>query len=226
MNENILRKVRALLAKAESPACTPEEAEVYSARATELVAKYSIDQALLESKSDLGIKPISRTFTAPAPYSKPKMHLAGFIARAYGLSTVVRNSTDTFTLVGFQSDLDAFDLLYTSLLVQGTLASTRGDKSYRTSFWLAYGQRLAQRLTAQRQQAVSDSGGTSTALVLVDRKKEVDRAFNAEFAGKLTKSAPSRFTSSGGIAAGRAAADRADLGTNNRVGARTAGALR
>ena len=44
---DILAKVRKILAKAEDPAATPEEAETYTAKAAELIAAYGIDRALL-----------------------------------------------------------------------------------------------------------------------------------------------------------------------------------
>ena len=46
----MLDKVRKLLAKAEDPACTPAEAEALTAKATELIAKYGIDQAVLAAQ--------------------------------------------------------------------------------------------------------------------------------------------------------------------------------
>ncbi|MEV4705532.1 DUF2786 domain-containing protein [Actinoplanes sp. NPDC049316] len=47
MTDRLLERVRKLLAKAESPACTPAEAEAFTAEAAELIAKYGVDQALL-----------------------------------------------------------------------------------------------------------------------------------------------------------------------------------
>ena len=47
MSDPLLARVRKLLAKAEDPACTPAEAEAFTAKATELIAKYGVDQALL-----------------------------------------------------------------------------------------------------------------------------------------------------------------------------------
>ena len=43
----ILSKVRKLLALAEDPAATEHEAELYTAKATQLIADYGIDRALL-----------------------------------------------------------------------------------------------------------------------------------------------------------------------------------
>ena len=47
MSDDILAKVRKILAKAEDLAAKPEEAETYTAKAAELVAAYGIDWALL-----------------------------------------------------------------------------------------------------------------------------------------------------------------------------------
>ena len=40
MTDNALERVRKLLAKAEDPGCTPEEAAALNAKAAELIAKY------------------------------------------------------------------------------------------------------------------------------------------------------------------------------------------
>src|ERR1035437_9378523 len=58
-DERILGKIRALLAKAESTEFT-EEAEALSARAQELMAKYSIDHALLAAEAGRKDEPASR----------------------------------------------------------------------------------------------------------------------------------------------------------------------
>ncbi|NEE58431.1 aromatic acid decarboxylase, partial [Streptomyces sp. SID8455] len=73
------------------------------------------------------------------------------------------------TVVGFEADLDAVELLFTSLLVQGTAAMTRAEagqrasgrkrtKTFRQSFLMAYAQRLGSRLadTTERATAAAD----------------------------------------------------------------------
>ena len=79
--ERILGKIRALLAKAESTEFT-EEAEALSARAQELMAKYSIDHALLAAGAGRKDEPASRRLPVDNPYEGPKAQLLGEVARA------------------------------------------------------------------------------------------------------------------------------------------------
>lgn len=46
-NESLIRKIEALLAKANNAACTPEEAAAFNAKAHELITKYNIDRATI-----------------------------------------------------------------------------------------------------------------------------------------------------------------------------------
>ena len=46
-DDSLLARVRKLLAMAEDPACTAAEAEAFTTKATELIAKYGVDRALL-----------------------------------------------------------------------------------------------------------------------------------------------------------------------------------
>ena len=68
----LLAKVRKILTKAEDPATTPEEAELYTAKAAELIATYGIDQALL-AESRPGTDVIGdRVVVLEAPYALDK----------------------------------------------------------------------------------------------------------------------------------------------------------
>jgi hypothetical protein len=78
----MLERVRALLAKAESTTF-PEEAEALSAKAQELMARYSIDRALLEATSGLGVDDVSgRRLLIDDPYAKEKSLLLAEVAGA------------------------------------------------------------------------------------------------------------------------------------------------
>ena len=70
--------IRALLAKAEATDF-PEEAELFTAKATELIAKFSIDEALLWSASDSGEsrRPGVRVYGDPSAtfFQRPPNHV-------------------------------------------------------------------------------------------------------------------------------------------------------
>ena len=81
MSDAILSKVRKLLAKAEDPACTPAEAEAFTAKAAELIAKYGVDRALLAAR-DPATDPVGdRVIELYPPYALDK---AGLLAGVRG----------------------------------------------------------------------------------------------------------------------------------------------
>lgn len=210
MSEKILRRVRALLAQAEDPACTPEEAAAFSAKAEELIVRYAIDTALLAgTDSAKRGTPTMRDYEPQAPYAKPKGVLLNAIAMAHGCRVIRRGRDGHYIVVGFESDLTLVDLLYTSLLMQGLNGSARGDKSYRTSFWYGFAARVGQRLEAMRKKVTAETGA---ALVLADRSSEVDAHLSEMFPRTRSTRKPSVRDAAGWLA-GQDAANRADLGT-------------
>lgn len=120
MSEVMLVKVRKLLAKAEDPACTPEESATFTAKATELIARYGVDRALLAAR-DPATDPVGdRVVEVVAPYARDKAGLLAAVAAPLRCRCVRRRHGSGFAmhLFGFASDLERVDLLFTSLLVQ------------------------------------------------------------------------------------------------------------
>ncbi|GLF96049.1 DUF2786 domain-containing protein [Streptomyces yaizuensis] len=150
----MLARIRALLAKAEATTF-PEEAEALTAKAQELMARHALDEASLpEHRADT---PSAARIGVDAPYEEAKAILLDAIADANRCRAVWNGDLGFTTVVGFESDLEAVELLYTSLLVQGTTAMTRAEaaqraggrrrtKTFRQSFLLAYAVRLGERL--------------------------------------------------------------------------------
>ncbi len=128
MSDLLLARVRKLLAKAEDPACTSAEAEAFTAKATELIAKYGVDRALLAAQ-DPAIDPVGdRIVPLDAPYALDKAGLLAAVAVPLGCR-VVRRTRDGVKvhLFGHDADLERVELLFTSLLVQAAhgLAAVR-----------------------------------------------------------------------------------------------------
>ncbi len=125
----LLKKIRALLAKAESTSFS-EEADALSAKATELMTRYRIDRSTLESagtpqQSELA----GRRIWIDEPYVVPKRMLLGVVARASGCESIGSGLGHT-TVVGHPDDVEMTELLFTSLLVQATRQMTAiGDAS-------------------------------------------------------------------------------------------------
>ncbi|MET9853297.1 DUF2786 domain-containing protein [Streptomyces sp. NPDC006450] len=163
----MLGRIRALLAKAEATTF-PEEAEALSAKAQELMARHTVDAALLAVRSGTAQIPGACRIGVEAPYEEAKAVLLDAVASANRCRSVWNSAYEFSTVVGFESDLEAVELLYTSLLVQGTAAMTRAEagqraggrkrtKTFRQSFLLAYASRLGQRLAETAEHTVADT---------------------------------------------------------------------
>ncbi len=169
-DERMLSRIRALLAKAESTEF-PEEAEALSARAQELMAKYSIDHALLAARTGSQEAPGGRRIAVDNPYEGPKATLLNTVAEANRCRAVWSKDVGLVTVIGFPADLDAVELLFTSLLVQANTAMIRAGgkkdaygrsrtRSFRQSFLISYairiGERLAEAAVHAEQEAVAE----------------------------------------------------------------------
>jgi len=117
----MLGRIRALLAKAESTDF-PEEAEALTAKAQQLMAQHSIDEALLAAGSGSRSEPGACRIGIDNPYEAPKAVLLDAVADANRARSVWSKDLGFCTVVGFPADLEAVELLYTSLLVQATTA--------------------------------------------------------------------------------------------------------
>ncbi|CAL9487372.1 hypothetical protein SUDANB58_03184 [Streptomyces sp. enrichment culture] len=162
-----LGRVRALLAKAEATAY-PEEAEALSAKAQELMARYSIDAALLSARAPAPDAPGACRIGVEPPYEQAKAVLLDAVAAANRCRAVWNEPFGFSTVVGFEADLEAVELLYTSLLVQAESAMTRAEagqraggrkrtKTFRQSFLAAYAHRVGTRLRAAEEAVIEET---------------------------------------------------------------------
>ncbi|MGA4840447.1 DUF2786 domain-containing protein [Streptomyces sp. G45] len=216
-----LARIRALLAKAEATGF-PEEAEALTAKAQELMARHSVDEALLSARSHAKDQPGACRVGVDAPYETAKAILLDAVATANRCRAVWNEPFAFTTVVGFEPDLEAVELLYTSLLVQGTAAMTRAEagqraggrkrtKTFRQAFLMAYAQRVGARLEAAARQATGEE--TTAELLPVLASREVAVADRAERMFPETSTARVRGVRDGeGWAQGAAAADRARMG--------------
>ncbi|MBC9726751.1 DUF2786 domain-containing protein [Streptomyces sp. TRM68367] len=153
-----LGRIRALLAKAEATAY-PEEAEALSAKAQELMARHSVDEALLAADAPAPDAPGACRIGVDPPYEQAKAVLLDAVAAANHCQAVWNEPFGFSTVVGFEADLEAVELLYASLLVQAEGAMTKAEaaqraggrkrtKTFRQSFLAAYAHRVGTRLQA------------------------------------------------------------------------------
>ncbi|MBT2441048.1 DUF2786 domain-containing protein [Streptomyces sp. ISL-36] len=215
----MLTRIRALLAKAEATGY-PEEAEALTAKAQELMARHSLDEAALASGAATGDTPGAVRIGVDAPYEQAKAILLDAVATANHCRAVWNETYGFSTVVGFEADLEAVELLHTSLLVQGTAAMTRAEaeqraggrkrtKSFRQSFLLAYANRLGARLATTSRRVASE---TPTLLpALASREVAVTSHADAMFPQTRTTRVRAMWDEAGWTD-GTTAADRAGLG--------------
>jgi hypothetical protein len=217
IDEKMLAKVRALLAKAESTRF-PEEAEALSAKAQELMSRHALHQALLDH--DRGRRPVAsaRRLWMDAPYAGAKAHLVQAVAGANRCRSVWREELGVVTLLGAETDLDVVALLTTSLLVpanRAMLAAGRQvgrdgvsrTRSFRQSFLVAYATRIGERLTAADTAAAAAENGERLLPVLAARSRAADDLTAQLFPQVIERAVP--VSNAAGWGAGRAAADLA-----------------
>ena len=230
VDAKVLARVKALLAKAES---TPfeAEAETFTAGAQALMARHSINAALLAAASDEPQGATGLRVWIEAPYESAKVNLLVAVAGANRCRTVSQKPLGFCTVVGFEADLVAVDALFTSLLLQAThamtLAGPRVDhrgrsrtRAFRYSFLVGFadriGERLAEAARGEQQQAAAEAGGNRLLPVLAAREAEVERQV-LELFPSLRRGSRISAGDGSGWASGRAAADRAALGVRGRL---------
>ncbi|MFD9812933.1 DUF2786 domain-containing protein [Streptomyces sp. NPDC059080] len=170
-----LGRIRGLLAKAEATDYA-EEAEALSAKAQELMARHSIDEALLAgADATAGGGPGAIRIGIEGPYEQAKALLLDAVATANRCQAVWSSDAAFSTLVGYEPDLEATELLYTSLLLQATTAMhraadahhTRGrarrTRDFRQTFLVAYADRVRTRLMAATEAATAEAASTRDA---------------------------------------------------------------
>ena len=166
VEERVLSRVRALLAKAESTTFEPE-AETFTAGAQALMARHSIDAAMLAAAERTSPSPpAARRIGIDRPYEGPKVLLLAAVADANRCRTVWSSGLGFVTVIGFETDQAATETIFTSLLVQATAAMTaegrRVDhvgqsrtRAFRQSFLTAYAHRIGARLREVTDEATA-----------------------------------------------------------------------
>lgn len=236
----VLRKIRGLLDKAEASTFEAESSALF-AKAAELMGRHRITEAMI----DAGRHPTDRCKIirrdiqlGSGPYVRARLDLLDNVSEASCCRLVTSTGWDgrIGTVVGYETDVSAVDVLYTSLMIQVTVAM-KGETvpvgvnttAFRRSFLFGFSERVAERLR-EANRIVTDEiqadASDSVALVLVDRKKAVDEDLFRRY-GKLGSLGASARPGGSGVGAGRAAGGRADLagcrgvagGPNRAIGA-------
>jgi Protein of unknown function (DUF2786) len=222
-SDPILEKVRNLLAQAESTKFDAE-AEAFTAKAQELMARHSLDEALVWSRSEARTKPVVIRIAIDEPYIKAKSLFVQIVAEKSRCRAVYFPHLAMSSIVGFEPDVHATETLFTSLLVQAQSSLTRAastappgartrSRSYRASFLVAYARRIGERLAEINmhvESATSESADVDLLPVLAARSAAVDEAVDEWFAD-MTEGAIGGTYDPYGHLDGARAADLAEL---------------
>lgn len=220
VDEKMLARVRALLAKAEATDY-PDEAEALSAKAQALMVRHSLREAVADHDRGRVSVGAARRIWIDHPYVAAKVALVQAVAQANRCRTAWIRDLGCVVTVGDETDLDLVDLLATSLLVQASRAmmvagrrhEVRGQsrtKSFRLSFLVAYAARIGERLSFTNASVTNELRRDDRLLpVLAARNRAADEAFTRLF--PKTVASPLVAYDAAGLGAGRSAADMATL---------------
>lgn len=222
----ILTRIRALLAKAEATGF-PEEAEALTAKAQELMARHTIDEALLASRTHAKDTPGACRIGVDAPYETAKAILLDAVATANRCRAVWNEAYGFSTVVGFEPDLEVVELLHTSLLVQGTAAMTKAEagqrasgrkrtKAFRQAFLLAYANRLGARLAAAAEDVTAESPDAGELLPVLAARDVAVTSHTERMFPETTTTRVRGATDYEGWTHGTAAADEAQMAPGRR----------
>jgi Protein of unknown function (DUF2786) len=225
--ERLLDRVRKLLAQAEDDSVTPAEAQAFTAKAAQLMAKYGIDRALIAAERPETDQPANRVLDIHNPWAREKAHLLSGLATALRCQCILLSGSrpgSRVHLFGFASDIDRTDVLYTSILIQMAhgLATAQvpewsNPRAWRRSWLLGFATAVIARVREAEHGAVraatrpGTSGGEKTALVLADRsliiRQQVEEAY------PMTRKTRVTYTGSG-YRDGYHQGERADIGSS------------
>ena len=232
LNDDIQRKVRALLDRANHPGTPQAEAEAALAMAYRLMAKYDLDERLLTQQQDdapvASDQIVRRRYETVGPYRVRRHSL--FMRMAWVLSCACYRANneeeDTGTVacyaLGTERDLDALETLFQAAEMMALRLLPWGDRGFRTSWWHGFTDGIEATLSRERRSVERSTPGA--ALVLRDRAQRAEeemiriepnlvwrttRYSNSGDAYNDGRRAGSRFSSGGSqVGGGRAALPR------------------
>jgi hypothetical protein len=232
---DIIVRIEKLLAKSEDKGATEAEREIFQAKAFELMERHRIDQALIGGhlKADDVISQ-QKLGDFNGTYGRVRIQVVAAVARAFDVEIFWKGYGAKRAVFGygFASDIEQARVLSNRLLADCDLRAQlirgwdQGDTmQQRRGFYLGYAQAIDVRFRKAYEVALKqaqDEGvdTASAALVLVDRKKQV----NEEYRNKI-KARPAGGLGGGsstGHGQGYSAGSQADLSHGNSVGSRKA----
>lgn len=231
--EGIIKKVQALLNKAESTTYE-QEADAFYAKAQDLMLQYAVDEAELEAagkKKNESIVIRNVFIKRGWPGTEARQVFLNLIAKSFGCRTFLWTGTDQVAVVGYESDTMFVEMLFLSVNLQSVSAGRRevkeakarasewgekfGEAAFRRGFMYGYLMRVAERVKERYDKKIEEVS-ESTAIVLSDKGKEVDGWIKDRFSmvDKKTRAKQIDFEAQ---VRGRIHGDNANIGVGDKA---------
>jgi len=223
-NSKWIETVEKLLRKAEDPATSDAEREALVGKVTYLMAKFGIEQDMLNAVQNVPIVVNHRKFIIPNPYQTQKIGLLNMVCIAFGAKLVdTRRQDGKVSVIGTDADIERSYMLFGSLVIQlqSGMASAiklkpayEHGKRFNNAFVNGFVHTVNMRILQAAQRAKEDVKRESTGmeLVLLNKTQLITNKVNEAF-GRLTSTrSTGRSTSAAGYNAGRTAGSMADIG--------------
>lgn len=219
-----------LLAMAEDQTLSDEHRQNCAAKAAAIMTKHGITEAQAHASETSGasVKEVAELWaygvSGEHHLGPSRADAAELIARAMGCKVQSQRNPPphpcVVAIVGVPADLDALRVLLPLVLRQAHLAAAteagKGNRapSYLASFITGYGAAVAERISARRCEVINATPGAE--IILASRTQAVEKLYADRLAAH-TRSRTVDPLNAAGLAAGRAAGQRADLG-DTRLG--------
>ncbi|XVV06324.1 DUF2786 domain-containing protein [Actinosynnema sp. CA-248983] len=247
----LIKKVQALLTQAADPAATEQEAQTFAAKAAELMARHSLDEATV--RAEKGQKPeavavLRFEVSGQGWHGKGRASMVARVAEGYGCMTVHENNLMNgkprwVHIVGTASAIAALEVLLPSIILQAEYYGTKATKAHMAevrdqfqtqqeanrarrvffrSYLPGYGIGVAEKIMGVREQMAKEVENKPGALVLVSDQERVAAHFEKLFPSAELKNVKRDNHSVAGARAGRRDGRTADTGQTRVGGTKTA----
>jgi len=225
----MISRIRKLLAQAEDAGVTPAEAELFRAKAVDLMAKYGIENltSTAGNPDEMVIKEVEIALT----FADVEARLFYYVAEALGCKAILTSTPEPgvskVDVVGYLNDIGRAEVMFASLSLQMAAAvdrafpkGARSTKSDRANWMMSWTTAVKDLLKAAEAgaAAAAEAETPGTALVLQERSVAVRTAFQKEYPNVTF--GPSKYSyTPGGYAAGQSASlgKTAGVGNSNRT---------
>jgi hypothetical protein len=192
--EDVWRRVRALLERANHEGTPQAEAESALALAYRLMLKYDLDEREVTAAPSGGKRRrtdriVSRTYRTSGPYRVRRNSLRLAVADAHSCACCrdfAQGDADTVVSVifGTAADLDAHEVIYAAAELLAMRTIPWGDRGFRTSWFHGFEDGVWDKLMRERKKMAKANRGME--LVLQDRLSRAVHAMESKMSNLRT----------------------------------------